>query len=202
MTYLLVPGRLIMIYKDKVSSASIFFSRTRSMVFIIPSFPIPILILLSLLRSLPLLLFSTLLSAFLAFTLSSVGICERLWFTFLPISIPGSILSLPTLFILVIFKFSRLFISLIIFIFPSFVFLSLRRWANFLIVSLGYLFRLPFDATAFLMWRKIILLLGWRFLFFQLVFLQCYILFALVGFLLGRELVCALIELVDLLGCY
>lgn len=202
MTYLLVPGRLIMIYKDKVSSASIFFSRTRSMVFIIPSFPIPILILLSLLRSLPLLLFSTLLSAFLAFTLSSVGICEPLWFTFLPISIPGSILSLPTLFILVIFKFSRLFISLIIFIFPSFVFLSLRRWANFLIVSLGYLFRLPFDATAFLMWRKIILLLGWRFLFFQLVFLHCYILFALVGFLLGRELVCALIELVDLLGCY
>lgn len=130
-----VCGRLIMIYKDKVSSASIFFSRTRSMIFLIPSFSIPILILLSLflslLRSLPLLLFSTLLSAFLAFTFSCVSVCESLRFTFpfhLSFSIPSSILSLPTLFILVIFKLSRLFLflSLIIFIFPSFVLLSLR----------------------------------------------------------------------------
>lgn len=196
-----------MIYKDKVSSASIFFSRTRSMIFFIPSFSIPILILLSLFRSLPLLLFSTLLSAFLAFTFSCVGECRRFRFTIpfhLSLSLFRSILSLPTLFILVIFKFSWLFISLaiFIFIFPTLVFLSLRGWAYFLIVPLGYLFPLLFDANAFLLWRMIILLLGWRLLFFLLIFLQCYLLFALAGCLLGRDLLCALIELVDLLGCY
>ena len=158
-----------MIYKDKVSSASIFFSRTRSMIFFIPSFSIPILILLSLFRSLPLLLFSTLLSAFLAFTFSCVGECRRFRFTIpfhLSLSLFRSILSLPTLFILVIFKFSWLFISLaiFIFIFPTLVFLSLRGWAYFLIVPLGYLFPLLFDANAFLLWRMIILLLGWRLL--------------------------------------
>ena len=128
-----------MIYKDKVSSASIFFSRTRSMIFLIPSFSIPILILLSLLRSLPLLLFSTLLSALLAFTFSSVSVSKCFRFTVLlnlPFSISNSILSLPTLFILVIFKLSRLFISLIIFLFQSIVFLSLGSWAYFLILPL------------------------------------------------------------------
>lgn len=194
-----------MIYKDKVSSASIFFSRTRSMIFLIPSFSIPILILLSLLRSLPLLLFSTLLSALLAFTFSSVSVSKCFRFTVplnLSFSISNSILSLPTLFILVIFKFSRLFISLIIFLFQSLVFLSLGGWAYFLILSLGYLLRLLFDANSFLLWRMIILLLGWRFLFFLLIFLQYYLFFALAGGLLGRDLLCALIELVDLLGCY
>ena len=194
-----------MIYKDKVSSASIFFSRTRSMIFLIPSFSIPILILLSLLRSIPLLLFSTLLSAFLAFTFSSVSVSECFRFTFplnLSFSISHSILSLPTLFILAIFKISRLFISLTLFLFPSFVFLSLRGWAYFLILSLGCLFRLTFDTNSFLLWRMIILLLGWRFLFFLLIFLKYYLFFALVGCLLGRDLLCALIELVDLLGCY
>lgn len=194
-----------MIYKDKVSSASIFFSRTRSMIFLIPSFSIPILILLSLLRSIPLLLFSTLLSAFLAFPFSIVSISECFRFTFpLNLSFPISnpILSLPTLFILVIFKLSRLFISLTILLFPSLVLLSLRGWAYFLLLPLGYLFRLPFDANSFLLWRMIILLLGWRFLFFLLIFLQYCLFFALAGCLLGRDLLCALIELVDLLGCY